>query len=659
MRPLLVFSEGSPVPQRLGTIAAEVARATGLPGPAEIDPGRPTAIVIDPVWRTAEPATFRSLAARAALVIEGAPGEATPPDGILGELSSAWLPAGGTKEAAVAILRNALRHADAVSAAHTRHDELSELTRIGVALSTERDLTVLLRLILSQARRLVSADAGSLYLVERTEQGPATMMRFALAQNHTLPDLPFREATVPLDSKSLAGYAAVSGQTLVVDDVYELPPDVPYRFNRSFDEKVRYRTQSVLVLPMKSHRDEVVGVLQLINRKRDADASLLGPEAVEAQVLPFDEHAVALVSALASQAAVAIENGRLYDDIARLFKGMVEASVHAIEQRDPTTAGHSFRVTAYTMGLADAINRGLGKGAYQETRFNAKDLNALQYACMLHDFGKVVVREAVLQKEKKLYPGDLAAVKHRFEYMLQAVDLASERERIEYLLAHGGSGYSAMSAEIDARRHQQREELHRILDAILRANEPSILAEEAVDELKTFTQRTFVGPGIPAQPLLTEEELRYLSIRRGNLDSRERQEIESHATQSHAFLTRIPWTREFRDIPDIVWGHHEKLNGKGYPRGIAADQLRLQTRMMTVADIFDALTAADRPYKRAVLPDRAIEILREEVRDGALDADLLDTFVDARVWEAVATEVKERTREARRTGISHPVTQIT
>jgi hypothetical protein len=278
---------------------------------------------------------------------------------------------------------------------------------------------------------------------------------------------------------------------------------------------------------------------------------------------------------------------------------------------------------------------------------------------MLHDFGKVSVREAVLQKEKKLYPADLATVKHRFAVMLQAVDLGVERDRVDYLVNHGRSGYDSMNARIEEKRKQQREELHRILDAILRANEPSILPAEAVDELRDFTMRTFSGPGVAEHPLLTEEEWRYLSIRRGNLDQRERLEIESHASQSHAFLARIPWTREFKDIPDIVWGHHEKLNGKGYPRGVGADQLRLQTRMMTIADIYDALTAADRPYKRAVPAERAIEILREEVRDGALDSDLLDTFIEARVWESVAEEVKQRTREARRTSVSFRVTSIT
>lgn len=650
MIPLLVVADDSHLPAGFGALGAEVACTATLPTLSAIDPGRPTTVILAREWRDAEPSALRALASRAALVVAGIPDETQPPNGALGDVAIGWLPPKVDGETALATLRGAFRHARAIASEHARHDELTELTRIGVALSTERDLNKLLQLILSQARRLVSADAGALYLVERVSGGPPTSLRFTLAQNHTLPDLPFRGTTVAIDSSSIAGYVAVSGEPVVIDDVYNLDADVPYKFNRSFDEQVGYRTKSVLAIPMKSHRDEIVGVLQLINRKRDAEASLYGPAAIDAQVVSFDVHTVALTAALASQAAVAIENSKLYEDIERLFDGFVTAAVHAIEQRDPTTAGHSFRVTAYTMGLADALNRGLGRGEYAKTRFNAEQLRELRYACRLHDFGKVAVREAVLQKQKKLYPADLEVIRHRFMYLLQALDVACERERTEHLLTSGTDGFAEVNARIDQHRRERRDELHRMLDAILRANEPSILAEGAFDELKTLSENTFVDPGGIEQRMLSEDELRFLSIRRGNLDDRERKEIESHAEQSYAFLTRIPWTRELRDIPDIVWGHHEKLNGRGYPRGIGAEQLVTQTRMMTVADIFDALTASDRPYKRAVTPARAIDILRMEVKDGALDSDLVETFVDAKVWEAVAEEVKQKTREARQTG---------
>lgn len=657
MIPLLVVRDPNVLPPRAETLGADVRQMAALPDGTEVDDARPTAILLAPEWRDAPVEALRALAARSALVVCGAPGETAPPNGVAGDVAVGWLPAGADAATRMSTLRAALRHAEAVWAAHARFDELTELTRIGVALSTERDLKTLLALILSQARRLVAADAGSLYLVDRgqathsaaTVTGPRTM-RFTLAQNHTLPDLPFRESTVEINSRSLAGYVAVSGRPLVVDDVYAIGADVPYHFNRSFDEQVGYRTRSVLVIPMRSHRDEIVGVLQLINRKRDADVSLHSVEDVDRWVIPFDDHTVTLASALASQAAVAIENNKLYEDIERLFEGFVTAAVHTIEQRDPTTSGHSSRVTAYTMGLADALNRGLGHGAYAETRFSRLELRELRYACLLHDFGKVAVREAVLQKEKKLYGSDLAAIRHRFVFLLQSLDLESERSRVEYLLVNGREGFEEASARVEDRRRERRAELQQMLDAILRANEPTILAEAECEELRTIADRSYTDHLGEMQRLLSERELQYLSIRRGNLNDRERKEIESHASQSYAFLARIPWTRELRGIPEIVWGHHEKLNGRGYPRGITAEMLQLQTRMMTIADIFDALTASDRPYKKAVTPARAIEILQQEVDEGALDPDLFRTFVDAKIWEAVADEVRRKTREARLTG---------
>jgi len=623
---------------------ATVQVRADLPSVTSLPTDGPTVILLSTMWRASAEDAAR-LAERAALVAPGP--EASNAADPLHAHAIAWLPPTAAPAAAARILQGASRHAEALAAAHRRHDELQELTRIGAALSTERDLTTLLRMILSQARRLARADAGSLYLVERGADRNPMALRFALAQNHTLPDLPFHASTMALDASSLAGYVALTGEPLVLPDAYALDADVPYRFNRSFDEGVGYRTQSLLVLPMRTHRDEIVGVLQLINRKRDANATLPDTAAVAAQVIPFDAASTELVGALASQAAVAIENGKLYEDIERLFEGFVTASVHAIEQRDPTTSGHSFRVTAYTMGLAHALNEGLGLGRYADTRFDPRQLRELRYACLLHDFGKVAVREAVLQKQKKLYPADLEVVRHRFLYLLQASDIAAERERVDHLLSEGQNGFTAVNARIEAERQSRRDALHRMLDTILRANEPSVMAEGAADALLQLATETYVDSRGVELPLLSPDELAFLSIGRGNLDQRERREIEAHAQHSYDFLQRIPWTPELRDIPDIVWGHHEKLNGTGYPRGVGADELVVQTRMMTISDIFDALVASDRPYKRALPIERALAILRDEAQQGALDGELLETFIAARIWERVADEVAARTKEAR------------
>ena len=653
MKPLVLTSIGRALPALdalTATDGVEVKRVPLLPAASALDAERPTVVLLDRALAQStgeERALFAQLAEQAALVGLGERGETEPPDALPGALLAAFIAADAPAAAARVALHGALRHAAALVAARKAArlegrsaSDLHELTRIGVALSTERDLLTLLEMILSEARRISTADAGSLYLVERPEDAPASL-RFKLTQNFTLPNLPFSESQIPLDHGSLSGYAASTGEPLIIPDVYLLPEDVSYRQNRSFDEKFHYRTKSMLVIPMRTHRDEVIGVLQLINRKRSADVRLTTNEIVEREVLPFDQRAVDLVGALASQAAVAIENSRLYEDIERLFEGFVMASVTAIESRDPTTSGHSSRVATLTCGLAEAVDR-VGAGPYRALQFSREQMREIRYAGLLHDFGKVGVREQVLVKQKKLYPSDLSIIKHRFQFLLQRADLQYERERAEYLFTHGKHKYADVLSQLDLVRRAEREELQRFLDSIVRANEPTILPEGTFEELSEINARTFVDFDGIEKPLLSDEELRYLMINKGNLDQRERREIESHVTHTFRFLEHIPWTRELKGIPEIAYGHHEKLNATGYPRQVGAEAIPVQTRMMTISDIYDALTATDRPYKRAVPPDRAVEILHDEAKGGALDPALLDAFVEAKVFELVKPEPARR-----------------
>ena len=624
------------------TDALEVRRVDGLPEPAALDPARPTVVLLDRRLVLAvgdDGRRIAELAGIAALVGLGEPGESAPDPVFPSEFLSSYFAADAPAATIHALIRGAFRHAVSLVSAHVaseeralRHRELAELTSVGVALSTERNLLALLDMILTQARRITSSDAASLYLVERGENGNApTTLRFRLAHNYTLPDLPFSETTVAIDHTSLAGYTAATGEPLVIEDVYLLPDDVSYRQNRSFDEKFGYRTKSMLVIPMRTHRDEIIGVLQLINRKRTRDAVLSTNEIIDDQVLPYDQQSVELVSALASQAAVAIENSLLYEDIERLFEGFVTAAVTAIEQRDPTTSGHSGRVATLTVSLAEAVANG-GVGPYRGLRFTREQLRELRYAGLLHDFGKVGVREQVLIKKKKLYPWDLDIIRHRFAFLLQRADLQFERERADYLLSHGAAQYEEFVSRLEQMRRARRNELNRFLDAIVQANEPTILPEGSFHELKEVNERTYIDFEGVERPLLRDEELRFLMIRKGNLDDRERREIESHVTHTFRFLEQIPWTRELRRIPEIAYGHHEKLNGTGYPRRVTGAEIPVQTRMMTIADIFDALTATDRPYKRAVPAERALDILSEEAKEGMIDMNLLKTFIEARIY---------------------------
>ncbi|HVE80066.1 MAG TPA: HD domain-containing phosphohydrolase, partial [Gemmatimonadaceae bacterium] len=648
MRPVLIMGLG----RHLGAAQPgrwaeeiEIRRVPVFPTPAALDADRPTVVLLDRALLSSlgmDRERVEAVARQAALVGVGDAGDMEPPADFPTDLLTSFIPGGSAPGALQVALRGAFRHAASLLAERSartleqqRYHDITELTRVGAALSNERDLMALLELILDQARRLTTSDAGSLYLVDRgAGNGTPAALRFMLAQNSSLPGIPLRQFTIPIDHTSLSGYAAATGEPLVIADVYLLADDVEYRQNRSFDEQFGYRTKSMLVIPMKTHRDEVIGVLQLINRKRRIEATLPTVEAVEREVLSYDQRSVELVSALASQAAVAIENSRLYEDIERLFEGFVTASVTAIEARDPTTSGHSGRVAQMTVSLAEAVDRG-GEGPYRALRFTREQLREIRYAGLLHDFGKVGVREQVLVKEKKLYPADLDVIKHRFNFLLQSAELEFERRRAEHLLRHGRERYPETVADMERELRKRRVELERYLQAIIAANEPTILPEESSALLAHVSQITYTDIHGENRPLLAEDELRLLSIPKGNLDDEERREIESHVTHTFRFLQQIPWTRELRGVADIAYGHHEKLNGAGYPRRIRGAEILPQTRMMTIADIFDALTAGDRPYKRAVSPDGALDILHLEANEGLIDPHLLRTFVQARVWDGV------------------------
>jgi HD-GYP domain-containing protein (c-di-GMP phosphodiesterase class II) len=599
---------------------------------------RPTVFLLDAESRSSFPVDMlRSFVdAGGAIVALGRNGEADVPDGLPLEFLSGFLTHPASPRGLLVAIRAGFREAAARAEtarargeAAQRAREIGELTRIGVALGTERDLKTLLDLILTQSRRITQSDAGSLYLVELSEEGNRRL-RFRLAQTYSKPEAPFVEFTIPVDRTSLAGYCAVTGDPLVIDDAYFLPPDVEYTINRSFDERYGYRSKSMLVIPMKDHKDEIIGVLQLINRKRNFEAVLSTETDVAQQVVPYSKRTVELVTALAGQAAVAIENSRLHEDIEKLFEGFVLAAVHAIEQRDPTTYGHSGRVAGMTVTLAELVDR--TDGPYRGIRFSREQVKEIRYAALLHDFGKVGVREQVLIKAKKLYPSDLGLVRHRHAFIRRTAEREFWRRRAEFLEQSGKQGYDGFVQELEGAHVQELQELDRFLDIVLKANEPSILPDGSFEELKSWSKRAYVGLDGTMEPFLSPDEIRYLTIRKGSLDDAERHEIESHVTHTYQFLQRIPWTRELQQIPLIAYTHHEKLDGRGYPRRITGDAIPIQTRMMTISDIYDALTAQDRPYKRAVSNDRAIEIMSTEVKDGQLDHDLFKLFIEAKVF---------------------------
>jgi HD-GYP domain-containing protein (c-di-GMP phosphodiesterase class II) len=513
-----------------------------------------------------------------------------------------------------------------------KSQELQDLNKIGVALSAQRDIDKLLQMILVKSREITAADAGSLYLVERGKEDEKTdddRLRFKLAQNDTV-SYPFEEFTMPLDDKSVAGYVALTGQIVNVADAYQPPPGSPFKQSRSFDEKSGYRTKSMLVVPMRDHKDVVIGIVQLINKKRDPKTVLRPVSLVEETVIPFTSVDEELVRSLASQAAVALENTRLIRDIRNLFDSFVRASVFAIESRDPTTSGHSERVAKLTVGIAEKLD-GLEAGPFKDVRFNRDQLQEIRYASLLHDFGKVGVREKVLIKGKKLYIGEMLLLRQRFGYIKRSLEAEHLRAKLDQVM--GGKASAELLAQMDAEYEERQADIDHTLKMVLQANEPTVLEEESFRALMDLPNRTFVDLDGNRQPFLTPNEASALSIRRGSLSEKERREIESHVTHTFRFLSQIPWTNEFKKVPEFAYAHHEKMDGTGYPRKLSATEIPIQSRMMTISDIFDALVAWDRPYKKSVPIEKALWILEDEAKGGKLDREVLDVFIGAKVYE--------------------------
>lgn len=509
-----------------------------------------------------------------------------------------------------------------------RRQRMGQLSDIALSLSTQMDYSDLLQTILLEARRLAGCDAGSLYLIDEKEDEPALV--FKLTQNDSR-EFPFIEQRLPLTAESLAGYVALTGEELDIPDVYELPDGLPYRFNRSFDDLMNYRTVSTLVLPMRDHRDRVVGVLQFINR---LDPTCDKP-------IPFGEEIVELLRAVASQAAVSIQKNLLIRDVNRLFESFVQASVKTIEQRDPSTSGHSFRVADTTVALLETLPKS-GLSRFRELSFGEQHVKEVRYAALLHDFGKVGVRENVLLKANKLTDERLELIQYRIELQKERLRRRAVERELEML------HHQAMDIEV-ARRRVQRDlaaELTLLADyehMVIRANEPSVLEEGVVEELREIRDYAYRELDGTLNGLINDTDLLALSVRKGSLTPDERREIQSHVTHTREFLAVLPWPPELASVPDIAGAHHEKLDGSGYPEGLIGEQIPLASRVMTVCDIYDALTAMDRPYKKAMPIDMALAILEDEARQGLLDTDMVNVFIEARIFErTLADEARRR-----------------
>lgn len=548
----------------------------------------------------------------------------------------------GPKRTTVALVRRpldalelltAIQGAAQLAALHREAEAGETLLEIGRALGAERDVVALQQLILRRARELTKADAGSLMLVE--EHDGEKKLRFAVAQTGPKDKGTHIGATLPLAASSISGAVALHGEVARIHDAYALGEGSPYRFDSSFDKRSGYRTKSVLCVPMRNYRDEVVGVIQLINRKPAFETVLTSPEQTVEVVHDFDARDERVALALAAQAGVALENSRLIDNIQSLFENFVRASVKAIEVRDVSTQGHSERVAKLTVAQAEAVNA-IERGPLRDVRFAPERLRELRYAALLHDFGKLSVPEYIFAKAKKLPDGRLETIRMRFYLALEQIDAAAAREKFEILRGNSGNDVTTALNSVDARCEQARAELLSLLEGVEKANEPAIV-DAAVDEALTkVMQRHYRLDGANV-PLLDELELRYLHIPRGSLSDEERDLMNLHVTNSFRFLAALPWsTTPWPGVAHIAYSHHEHLDGTGYPRKLRGDEIPPPVRMLTIADIFDALTASDRPYKKAVPLQKALDILTKEFAErGKIDPVYLDVFIEKRLYEAV------------------------
>jgi HD-GYP domain-containing protein (c-di-GMP phosphodiesterase class II) len=517
-------------------------------------------------------------------------------------------------------------------------EETDRLLSIGVALSAERDISKLHELIVRNARELTRADGGSLFLLEK-EDGAADKLRFAVAQTGPNDAGTHLGAVLPLTRGSVAGYVALSGEVVRIDDAYEIPETSEYRFNQTFDKQNGYRSKSMLAVPMRDHENAIVGVIMLINRKPEFELVLTSPSMTEEVVNPFTGRDESVLLSLASQAGVALENKALLESIQDLFEQFVRASVKAIEVRDKSTQGHSSRVAELTVAQAIAANA-VGVGRFADLHFDADALREMRYAALLHDFGKVAVPEYIFGKAKKLPDGKLDAIRLRFLLAINQIESLSARRKFE-LLQTGVALGDHRIVEIEADASAQAGELQALLTTVESANEPHVVAAEIGALLDSILGKTYRDLE-QEKPLIDTAEFEFLRIPRGSLSNDERQKMEQHVTQSFYFLREIPWSKTpWRNVPELAYGHHEHLDGTGYPRGLKDLEIAPQVRMLTIADVYDALTAKDRPYKAAMPVDRALDILvKEFAQRGKVDSELLDLFIARKVYETIDLNAK-------------------
>lgn len=502
---------------------------------------------------------------------------------------------------------------------------LEQLNEIGAALSSERDIHRLLEKILLAAKTITHADGGTLYRV--TEDGQS--LRFEIVHNDTLgitlggtsgnpinfPDLPLKNERGEPNNSMVAAHAAIHATTVNIADAYS-EAGFDFSGTRKFDERTGYRSQSFLTVPMKNHEGEIIGVLQLINSTHPKTGA----------VVPFSRAEQRLAESLASQAAIALTNRQLINQLEVLFESFINLINLAIDEKSPYTGGHCQRVPALTMMIAEAVNA-TTEGPLAGFKMSEDDLYELKIAGLLHDCGKVTTPVHVVDKATKLQTlyDRIGLIDTRFEVLKRDVEIATLRKQ----LALRTPADTAAEDTCDAEYRQQIAALNEEREFLRHVN----IGGEAMrpeDQQRVHdigTRHRWLDPEGKESDFLNADEIENLSIRAGTLTATERETINHHIVATIKMLEALPWPKHLKRVPEYAGGHHERMDGKGYPKGLTREQMSLQARMMGIADIFEALTARDRPYKQGMKLSQAIEIMKKFSQGGHIDPDLFEVFL--------------------------------
>lgn len=515
---------------------------------------------------------------------------------------------------------------EAKAFADSQSASLKKLTQVGLALSSEKNMKKLLEMIVSIARDFTNADAGTLYIVDEDEQ----VLKFEIIQNDTLgtrlggmgggeiplPPVPLRVNGKP-NHANVSSYCALTGKTINIPDVYEAK-EFDFTGPRKYDKQTGYRSRSMLVIPLKDHNSEIIGVLQLLN----------AVDRKSGEVIAFSPVYTDLVSSLASQAAIALENAQLIEELKKLFDSFIQGIATAIDEKSPYTGGHIRRVTDLTMMIANKVNE-ITKGPLGKKHFSEDELEELRIAAWLHDVGKITTPEFIIDKRNKLETifDRYELIETRFELIKKSLENNYLKEKIRIL--RGNKDATARITRLEKNFRKEMETIDNDKTFIARCNLPGeFMSDEDLKQLRQIGAKTFELNG-EKQPYLTENELQNLAIRRGSLTEEERKKIENHVRMSIKILEQLPFPKKLRRVPEIAGSHHEMMDGSGYPYGLKGDELPLQARIMAIADIFESLTARDRPYKKPMKLSQTVKILEEMKNRNKIDADLYDLFVNS------------------------------